>query len=58
MPGIAGGSYSGSVPNEQTTWEKLGAEGPRFIIASEATIVAPLIFAYVLGGQPPSSPRD
>lgn len=42
------GSYSGAVPNEKITWEKLGAETPRFIIESDATIVAPLIFAYVL----------
>ncbi len=43
------GSYSGAVPNEKITWEKLGADTPRFIIESDATIVAPLIFAYVLG---------
>mgnify|MGYP001363711129 CR=1 FL=1 len=43
------GSYSGAVPNEKITWGKLGAKTPRFIIESDATIVAPLIFAYVLG---------
>jgi deoxyhypusine synthase len=43
------GSYSGAVPNEKITWGKLGAATPRFIIESDATIVAPLIFAYVLG---------
>ena len=43
------GSYSGAVPNEKITWGKLGEETPRFIIESDATIVAPLIFAYVLG---------
>ncbi|MCB9094380.1 MAG: deoxyhypusine synthase family protein [Halobacteriovoraceae bacterium] len=43
------GSYSGAVPNEKITWGKLGPETPRFIIESDATIVAPLIFAYVLG---------
>jgi len=42
------GSYSGAVPNEKITWEKLGADTPRFIIESDATIVAPLIFACVL----------
>lgn len=42
------GSYSGAVPNEKITWEKLGIDTPRFIIESDATIVAPLIFAYVL----------
>jgi deoxyhypusine synthase len=43
------GSYSGAVPNEKITWEKLGKDTPRFIIESDATIVAPLMFAYVLG---------
>ncbi|HTU47955.1 MAG TPA: deoxyhypusine synthase family protein [Bryobacteraceae bacterium] len=43
------GSYSGAVPNEKITWGKLGPNTPRFIIESDATIVAPLIFAYVLG---------
>ena len=43
------GSYSGAVPNEKITWGKLGADTPRFIIESDATIVAPLVFAYVLG---------
>ncbi len=43
------GSYSGAVPNEKITWGKLGAETPKFIIESDATIVAPLIFAYILG---------
>ncbi len=43
------GSYSGAVPNEKITWGKLSADTPRFVIESDATIVAPLIFAYVLG---------
>ena len=43
------GSYSGAVPNEKITWGKLLPQTPRFIIESDATIVAPLIFAYVLG---------
>ena len=43
------GSYSGAVPNEKITWGKLVASTPKFIIESDATIVAPLIFAYVLG---------
>ncbi len=42
------GSYSGAVPNEKITWGKLSEKTPRFIIESDATIVAPLIFAYVL----------
>ncbi len=43
------GSYSGAVPNEKITWGKLEATTPKFIIESDATIVAPLIFAYLLG---------
>jgi len=43
------GSYSGAVPNEKITWGKLGIDTPKFIIESDAAIVAPLIFAYVLG---------
>ncbi|MCJ7815700.1 MAG: deoxyhypusine synthase family protein [Xanthomonadales bacterium] len=42
------GSYSGAVPNEKITWGKLSASTPKFIIESDATIVAPLIFACVL----------
>jgi deoxyhypusine synthase len=43
------GSYSGAVPNEKITWGKLAASTPKFVIESDATIVAPLIFAWVLG---------
>jgi len=43
------GSYSGAVPNEKITWGKLDIETPKFIIESDATIVAPLVFAYLLG---------
>ncbi|MGA2084526.1 MAG: deoxyhypusine synthase family protein [Terracidiphilus sp.] len=43
------GSYSGAVPNEKITWGKLGENTPKFIIESDASIVAPLIFACVLG---------
>jgi deoxyhypusine synthase len=42
------GSYSGAVPNEKITWGKLNIDTPKFIIESDATIVAPLVFAYVL----------
>jgi deoxyhypusine synthase len=42
------GSYSGAVPNEKITWGKLGKDTPKYIIESDATIVAPLIFAMVL----------
>ena len=38
------GSYSGAVPNEKITWGKLDINTPKFIIESDATIVAPLIF--------------
>ncbi|MBK7593679.1 MAG: deoxyhypusine synthase family protein [Gemmatimonadetes bacterium] len=43
------GSYSGAVPNEKITWGKLRADTPKFIIESDASIVAPLMFALVLG---------
>jgi deoxyhypusine synthase len=42
------GSYSGAVPNEKITWGKLETHGPKYIIESDATIVAPLMFAYIL----------
>jgi deoxyhypusine synthase len=43
------GGYSGAVPNEKITWKKLSRDCPKFMIQSDASIVAPLIFAYVLG---------
>lgn len=43
------GSYSGAVPNEKITWGKLDIHTPKYIVESDATIVAPLIFAWVLG---------
>jgi deoxyhypusine synthase len=43
------GSYSGAVPNEKITWGKLDISTPKFIIESDASIVAPLVFAWVLG---------
>lgn len=43
------GSYSGAVPNEKITWGKLDINTPKFMIESDATIVAPLMFAYILG---------
>jgi deoxyhypusine synthase len=43
------GSYSGAVPNEKITWGKLDITTPKFIVESDATIVAPLIFAWLLG---------
>lgn len=42
------GSYSGAVPNEKITWGKLEIDTPKFIVESDATIVAPLMFAYIL----------
>ena len=43
------GSYSGAVPNEKITWGKLGVDTPKYVIESDASIVVPLIFGYVLG---------
>ena len=43
------GSYSGAVPNEKITWSKLDMSCPKFMINSDASIIAPLIFAHVLG---------
>jgi len=43
------GSYSGAYPTEKISWGKLDVETPRFVIESDATIVAPLVFAFVLG---------
>jgi len=43
------GSYSGAVPNEKITWGKRGVDTPKFVIESDATIVVPLVFAYLLG---------
>jgi len=42
------GSYSGAVPNEKITWGKLSADTPSYIIESDASIVAPLVFACVM----------
>ena len=42
------GSYSGAIPTEKITWGKLDIETPKFVIESDATIVAPLVFQYVL----------
>jgi deoxyhypusine synthase len=43
------GSYSGAVPNEKITWGKLDIHTPKYIVESDATIVVPLMFAYILG---------
>ncbi len=43
------GSYSGAIPNEKITWGKLAVDTPKFVIESDASIVAPLMFAYILG---------
>lgn len=43
------GSYSGAVPNEKITWGKLDIDTPKYIVESDASIVAPLIFAWLLG---------
>ncbi|MEM9646667.1 MAG: deoxyhypusine synthase family protein, partial [Planctomycetota bacterium] len=43
------GGYSGAPPNEKITWYKLEPDAPKFMIQSDASIEAPLVFAYVLG---------
>ena len=43
------GSYSGAIPAEKITWEKIAPDTPRHMIESDATVVAPLVFAYLLG---------
>ena len=43
------GGYSGAVPNEKITWGKLDETTPKFMIQSDASIVAPLMFGYILG---------
>jgi deoxyhypusine synthase len=42
------GGYSGAPPNEKITWGKVSTETPKFVIESDASIVAPLLFGYVL----------
>jgi deoxyhypusine synthase len=46
---VSYGGYSGAVPNEKITWGKLDVDTPKFLVKSDATIVAPLVFGYVLG---------
>jgi len=43
------GGYSGAPASEKITWGKLAPSTPSFVIESDATIVAPLLFAHVLG---------
>ena len=42
------GGYSGAPPSEKITWGKIDANTPMFVVESDATIVAPLLFAYLL----------
>ena len=42
------GGYSGAPPNEKITLGKVSTETPKFVIESDASIVAPLLFGYVL----------
>jgi deoxyhypusine synthase len=37
------------VPNEKITWGKLDLSTPKYVIESDASIVFPLVAAYVLG---------
>ncbi|MBP7844995.1 MAG: deoxyhypusine synthase family protein [Proteobacteria bacterium] len=43
------GGYSGAYPTEKITWGKLDASSAMHDIVSDATICAPLVFAYVMG---------
>ncbi len=43
------GSYSGCLANEKITWHKMDLKSVDFVVNSDASIVAPLIFNYVLG---------
>jgi len=45
------GGYSGAPPNEKITWEKIDVTTPRFVIESDASIVAPLVFAFILAKE-------
>jgi deoxyhypusine synthase len=42
------GGYSGAPPNEKITWGKLAVDTPKYVIESDASIVAPLVFAIIL----------
>ncbi len=42
------GGYSGAPPSEKITWGKIDTSTPMFVVESDATIVAPLLFAYIL----------
>ena len=42
------GGYSGAPPSEKITWGKIDATTPMFVVESDATIVAPLLFAYIM----------
>ncbi|MFT4553938.1 MAG: deoxyhypusine synthase [Chlamydiales bacterium] len=49
------GSYSGATPSEKITWGKLDVDTPSFVIESDASIVAPLVFQYVLESFSPQA---
>ena len=42
------GGYSGAPPSEKITWGKIDRSTPMFVVESDATIVVPLLFAYIL----------
>ena len=46
---VSYGGYSGATGQEKESWQKVDVDTPIFDIHSDATIVAPLIFSYVLG---------
>ena len=43
------GSYSGAPPTEKITWDKINVNTPAYMIESDASIVVPLMFAWILG---------
>jgi deoxyhypusine synthase len=45
---VSYGGYSGADPNEKITWWKIDKNTPAFVIKSDATICAPLVFSLVL----------
>ncbi len=42
------GGYSGASPSEKITWGKLAVGTPMHVIESDATIVVPILFSYIL----------
>jgi deoxyhypusine synthase len=49
IPTTSYASYSCAVPNEKITREEVGVGTPSHLIERDASIVAPLVFAYAPG---------